>query len=529
MTFNRNIKHSCLALLLFMLSANFSICNAQTIDFSAPVSFHYDGKTISAVLDDLANTHGIAFSYSRQIVPIHQRLYCHVDNMPFGEAIELLFAQTQVIYGVIGDQIVLSIDINKSPIPPDMGFFDDGFDDSLASSKHVVFVERPQFDIMPLELRDATIQYTPSRINPEVVEYDLHYRVRRAQFRQPDVRAQVTVIPPIQADSDPHGTEPLNLSFNLFAGVNESVQGLEFGGLANVLTEDMKGVQAAGLVNVVGHNFQGVQAAGLVNSVKDNATGLQAAGLVNTAGSGLVMQAAGLANYARGTVSGQAAGLINVANTVNGAQVSGLINVARTVKGAQIGLFNVADSVGGVPIGLMSFVRKRGYHSIEFGGEDAIDFNLNLRLGVRAFYNILHVGLDEEGENWSLGYGFGTSIFLAKKNYLQFEVMSRQISEGEPWTSELNLLNQLKMTYDFALGRNVRIALGPSFNVATSRRFDSETGTYGTQVPRYVMFEHTYDDNFHSPLNVKYWVGFHAGLRFGSADVSRDRPNRAFD
>ncbi len=520
------MKHLFIALFVFIACSVPLTGNAQTIDFSVPVSFHFEGQTVSSVLDEITKKYGVGFSYSRQIIPIHQRLYCQVEKMPFGEAMETLFAQTQVIYGVIGDQIVLSIDLNKSPIPPDLGYFDDGIDDSLASAHNVHFTQRMRYEIVPLTLRATSVHYTVSRIEPEVVAYDLNVQVRRAERKQPSMRAQVTFIPPLKADTDPNGGQPINLSFNVLAGVNSSVEGLEFGGLANVLTDDMKGVQTAGLVNVVGHNFEGVQAAGLVNTVRDSASGIQAAGLVNVAGQGSLMQAAGLANYARGNVNGQAAGLINVARDVHGAQVSGLVNVARNVQGAQIGLFNVADSVGGVPIGLMSIVRKHGYHSLELAGEDAIDYNLNLRLGVRAFYNILHVGVDDKGENWTLGYGFGTSIYLAARNYLQFELMSRQINEGEQWTSELNLLNQLKMNYDFALGRNLRMAIGPTLNVATSRRYDTETGTYGTQVPRYVMFEHTYDDGFHLPLNVKYWVGLHVGIRFGTADTIRNRGDR---
>lgn len=491
---------------------------AQTIDLSVPVSFQYNGQTVSSILEDMTMKYGVGFSYSRQIIPVHQRLYCYVDKVPFGDAMETLFAQTQIIFGVIGDQLVLSIDPQKTPISPDLGFLDESMDASLASSSTGPYFERMRYDIASLSLRETELQYSAQRFSPEVAALDLRTQVRSVEQSQPGMRAQITLVPPLRADTDPYGEGALNLSFNVFAGVNTSVDGLEFGGLANVLTDDMQGMQAAGLVNVVGHNFQGVQAAGLINTVGNTGSGVQAAGIANVAGEGDLVQAAGIVNFARGNVSSQVAGLINVAGDVQHAQIAGIVNVARTVHGVQIGLFNVADSVDGVPIGLMSFVRKRGYHSLEVAGEDAIDYNLNLRLGVRAFYNILHVGVDNAGDNWSLGYGIGTSIYLARRNYLQFELMSRQINEGESWTQELNLLSQLKMTYDFALGRNFRIALGPSLNVATSRRYDLETGTYGTQVPRYVMFEHTYDDGYHSPLNVKYWVGFHAGIRFGSAD-----------
>jgi hypothetical protein len=467
------------------------------------------------VLDDLSTKYNIGFSYSRQIVPVHQRIYAHCHNMPFGEAMELLFAQTQVIYGVIGDQIVLSIDTHKVPIAPDMGYFDKGEDDSLASLNDI---PRSQYQVTRIAMQQTSIQYSVSRIHPEVVEYVLDEQVAKAEREQSNLRMQVTFIPPLKADTHPKGEQPLSLSFNLLAGANESVEGMEMGGLINVLTEDLAGIQTAGLVNYVMDDFQGVQAAGLINSVQDSSSGVQAAGLLNLAGSGSLIQGAGLMNVARGDVHGQAAGLVNVARDVHGAQISGLVNVARYVKGAQIGLFNFADSVGGVPVGLLTIVRRRGYHSIELAAEDAIDYNINLRLGVRAFYNILHVGIDDQGENWSLGYGIGSSIPIARRNYLQFELLGRQINEGETWTEELNLLSQLRMTYDFALGRNLRFAIGPSFNVSTSRHYDEVLEEYGTQVPRYVMFDHTYDDGYHLPLNVKYWVGLQIGVRFGTTE-----------
>jgi hypothetical protein len=96
--------------------------------------------------------------------------------------------------------------------------------------------------------------------------------------------------------------------------------------------------------------------------------------------------------------------------------------------------------------------------------------------------------------------------------------MARQVNEDDTWTERLNLVSQLKLIYDFALAKNLRLAIGPSFNVATSHRYNPDTQTYGTDVPRYVIYEHTYDDGYHLPLNVKYWAGLHVGIRFGTAD-----------
>jgi len=497
--------------------------HAQAIDFATPVSFHYDGDHLDAVLEDLSARYGIGFSYSRQIIPVHQRMYGHAESMPLDQAINTLFEQTRVIYGVIADQIVLSIDVNKTPVYPDLGYLHDGYDDSLASTESVQFTTRMRYEITPLAHETAPLEYASMRMTPEIVAYDLSTQLYQAEQKHNAVRAQVTFIPPLTADTDPRGTEPVNFSLNVLGGVNTAVEGVEVGGLVNVTTDRLKGFQAAGLVNVVGNNLDGFQAAGLVNYVQHDSKGFQGAGLVNVAGESIHAQAAGLGNVSNGNVQAQAAGLFNVARDVNGGQFAGVLNVAHHVRGVQVGLFNIADSVGATPIGLISFVRKRGYHSLELAAEDAIDYNLNVRLGVRSFYNILHVGLDQDGENWSLGYGIGTSIWLARRNYLQFELLSRQVNEGEPWTRELNLLTQLRMTYDFALGKNIRVALGPSFNVATSRRYDPETGEYGMQISRYTMFEHTYDDGYRTPVNVKYWVGLHAGIRFGSAETVRYR------
>lgn len=461
----------------------------QTIDFTTPVTFNYHGQSVGEVLADLSARYGVGFSYSRQIIPIQQPVYCRVEKRPFGEALQALFAQTQVIYGVIGDQIVLSIDATKTPVIPDIGMRRQEADDSMVSAARF-HIERQQYQIPQLSYRAAQVEWTPTQISSELIRTDLQIQMRVAEQKQDVVRAQVTFVPPLKVDTDPRSEAPVNFSYNVLAGVTQSVAGLEMGGVANIVTNDLSGLQIAGVTNVV----------------KGNTKGIQVAGLVNSTGSGAALQIAGLVNHSAGDVH---------------SQISGFVNVAKHATGVQIGLLNIAGSTDGVPVGLMSIVRRRGYHSLEVAVEDAIDYNINVRLGVRAFYNILHVGLDKEGENWTLGYGIGTSIFLARRNYLQFELMARQINEDAPWTRELNLLSQLNMHYDFAISRNLRIAIGPSLNVATSRRYDAESGQYGTQVPRYVMFEHTYDDGYRLPLNVKYWVGLHAGIRFGSADVGQ--------
>lgn len=100
MSLQRLIKLICIVILAIRGAFLSRIC-AQTLDLSVPVSFHYDGVTLARALDDLSGKYNIGFSYSRQIIPIHQRIYCNVNKMPFGQAMETLFEQTQVVFGVI--------------------------------------------------------------------------------------------------------------------------------------------------------------------------------------------------------------------------------------------------------------------------------------------------------------------------------------------------------------------------------------------------------------------------------------------
>jgi hypothetical protein len=189
---------------------------AQTIDFTSPVSLHYDGVHLDRVLDEMSAKYGVGFSYSRQIVPVHQRIYIHVDAVPFGQAMESLFAQTQVIYGVIGNQLVLSVDVNKVPVYPDLGLNKNKIDDSLVAVEQT---PRMYYEITTLTWQTPVLQYTSSsRITFEEVAYDLQTQLQQAEEKNASVRAQVTFVPPLSVDTDPRGEEPVNFSLNVLGG-----------------------------------------------------------------------------------------------------------------------------------------------------------------------------------------------------------------------------------------------------------------------------------------------------------------------
>src|SRR5690606_16918980 len=143
----------------------------------------------------------------------------------------------------------------KIPVPPDLSSLHDGMDDSLASSGRPAFEKRIQYHIAPLRTYRPAFSYAEqTRISPEAVAYDLQTQLRSIE-RKSLMRAQVSFVPGLQADTDPYHTRPVNFSFNVFAGVTDSVEGVELGGLVNVTRQSFRGFQAAGLANIVGGKF----------------------------------------------------------------------------------------------------------------------------------------------------------------------------------------------------------------------------------------------------------------------------------
>ena len=124
----------------------------------------------------------------------------------------------------------------------------------------------------------------------------------------------------------------VNVSFNILAGHYAKLNGVEFGGVANLETEEMRGAQFAGVANVVGGYVEGFQAAGVINAANGDLNGLQAAGTVNTvSGNVRVGQLGGTINIAGGNLHGlQASGAVNtVGGNAKAAQLAGALNIAR--------------------------------------------------------------------------------------------------------------------------------------------------------------------------------------------------------
>ena len=300
----------------------------------------------------------------------------------------------------------------------------------------------------------------------------------------------------------------------LMNAVGGPVSGLQIGGLFNTNLRTTNGCQLAGLINIDGGDVEGVELGGLLNINLKSFNGFSGAGLVNTnLGKGEGLQLGGLVNLCVDTMKGvQVAGLMNVAvKPVLGSQIGGLVNVGVNVKGFQLGFLNVSDTLSGVPFGFMSF-SYRGYHPIEISADEIFPVNLSWRTGVRSFYNIFSAGMkvnDFSFPLWHFGYGIGTSARLGKTWWLNIDLTTQQIVQGDSF-EEMNLLSKLNLTVDKSLNKNVAIALGPVFNFYTSNTTVPYYNSVYSKLPPYTITDETYEND----LNIQTWIGGKIALRF---------------
>ena len=116
-------------------------------------------------------------------------------------------------------------------------------------------------------------------------------------------------------------------------------------------------------------------------------------------------QGAGFLNVTKGDFNGgQIAGFLNTTGgTHSGFQAAGFLNVAKTLKGVQIGIINVADSIeDGAQFGLLSFSRN-GYKRLDLIGSETFYGQMNIKLGMKHFYNIS----SPQVHDWRTATSFG--------------------------------------------------------------------------------------------------------------------------
>ncbi|HNY66558.1 MAG TPA: hypothetical protein PKM41_14070 [Deltaproteobacteria bacterium] len=170
---------------------------------------------------------------------------------------------------------------------------------------------------------------------------------------------QVTVIHPWQLF--PEDASVQGLRINVLYGINESVEGIDYG-LVNKVTRHARGVQLGAFllcgVNMTG-DVEGLQVGGLLggaNIAGGDVTGVQLSGEI-----------VGF-NKAEGMDGLQASGFfgMNMAEDLRGVQIALIYNQAFTAQGLQVGAVNVCDQMTGVQIGLINIIKDSSVPFLPF-------------------------------------------------------------------------------------------------------------------------------------------------------------------
>ena len=527
---------------------------AQSNSLSTTVSLDYDQAILGEVLSDLSRNYDINFSYSSDYIPLRQLVTCTVKNRPLYEALDQLFYDTDIVYRMIGDQVVLKIDEDKriGRIEEEL---EKQFNPILYDEMEEIKTEQELAKLMPEIPEQISLEHEMMAAVDMPAGFDYSEGVAsvkmtdgQANYAMPkDFKASFSVVPKVAAAVGGSKEAPSNTSVNLIYGKTENVEGVEIGCFVNEVTNDVKGVQVSGLVNMVAHDVEGVQFGGTVNVVDNDVRGLQASGLVNVVGgsvsgadlakkgeyresvgvqlAGLVnvvdqrmdgVQLAGIGNVVGEDAEGvQVAGLFNTNKGDTDIQVSSIFNHAKYVKNTQIGLVNVCDSIGGVSVGLVNIVKggMNSYNRAELGTSLLFDLTTGLKFGTYKFYNQVKFSGEFIGSNkaWGLGYGLGTSMKMSPRSLVNLEILAMQINEDGFWTNDLNLLNQIHLSFDYKISKNASFYAGPTLNILVSNRQDTEGNYIGSALTPYAI---SLDPGGDDAERYVTWVGFNAGFRF---------------
>ena len=348
---------------------------------------------------------------------------------------------------------------------------------------------------------------------------------------------QMTFVPPLGTNGIKSSMYINKLSINILAGYNGGVDGFEAGSLLNIVEDSVRGVQISGFGNIVGGPAEGVQTAGFINYVDGYAKAVQVAGFTNLSAGLKGIQASGFANIAdeveglqvsgflngaddfdgvqvAGFLNGtenftgiQVAGFLNGVTDFEGIQVAGFLNVASSVKGMQIaGFMNICDTIDGIPIALLSIVKNGGYRRFEFWGNETFFMNTSFKIGVKQFYTIFSLGYKPviSDFNTSIGVGAGTNIDLGSSSTVDIDANCYYINKYFWEYNEYNMINSLKISFNYKIAEHFSIFAGPAVNLLISDYADSADDIAPAWAFKINKIKQT----------TRGWFGFNVGMGF---------------
>jgi hypothetical protein len=325
-------------------------------------------------------------------------------------------------------------------------------------------------------------------------------------------------------------------SLNLLAGKNHTVNGVEIGGVANLLTGDQEGFEVAGVgngiqgyskgfvvggvANVIGESAVGFHVGGVTNVVAKESTGFMVGGVANVlgddavgwhiggvtnliAGDSVGWHVAGVADFVGKKMTGLQTSTINVAKDMTGAQI-GVINVAGNATGAQIGVINVAKKMDGAPIGLVNIIGD-GMHSVAAWTSETTQGTVALKLGSKDVFTILGIG----GSSYKTGYssmigGIGGHKAVGPA-WVELDGTLQDINHGPLFSDERQ--EPLLTSGRVSVGYNVVERLAPFVGLS-----------YNMSIPiNGVPYDEPISPVQGSPIsgtNMRWWPGVFAGIQY---------------
>ncbi len=359
--------------------------------------------------------------------------------------------------------------------------------------------------------------------------------------------AQISFIPSIGIGSNlsTNGLVTNNFSLNVLAGYAKGVNGVEIGGLVNLIQSEVHGAQLAGISNFVGDSVVGVQVGGISNVVGGDFNGGQIAGIANFNGGELTgYQVGGIANFNHQNANGvQVAGILSsTRGFVDGVQISGICSVARGgFNGFQLaGIANLADSSvqgfqlagihnasfgdfnGGQLAGITNSI-KQGSSRLQVAGIGN-QTEVNSGLQVSGIFNFAkkNDGVQISLINTSID---GNGISIGLFNFVKNGYHKTELSFNETFPINLTFKTGVRRfynTYNLStrLGENSIYALGLGFgsNLIIKNKF-----SFSADLSAQMVFEDDFDDFEFSQLfkastsfdyQIAKWITLFAGPSF---------------
>ena len=293
--------------------------------------------------------------------------------------------------------------------------------------------------------------------------------------------------------------------------VTGNILGFQGAGITNMCKQNLFGIQVAGISNILRGGFTGVQASGICNFAWENSHGLQVAGIANVAKSDLDgVQASGIVNFAMGGQNFfQASGIANRCRINNGLQATGIVNYAEFNNTLQIGLINVSKKSRGVAIGLINFVYE-GYHALELGYNTLGFLDLIIKSGSQRLYNTYGAGirLGDTKPDYTFSLGLGSYFNLGNRFRVSSEASYNLIFEDEINWNQTTQMIKIEPTIDWNFSQNLALYLGPAFNMNFMFN-QTDNGSFYGDFPDLIQFSEKTSQSFKN----SYSLGFRAGIR----------------